>query len=81
MRAAGDAGRAIELTDGRARALHPAAATVTGRQRFATTSPTCSAPTGADAEAMEELKRAVAIFAEIGEPGKLEPEIWKLSEW
>ncbi len=36
---------------------------------------------GRDAEAIEELKRAVAIFAEIGEPGKLEPEIWKLSEW
>ena len=30
---------------------------------------------------MEELKRAVAIFAEIGAPGELEPEIWKLSEW
>jgi hypothetical protein len=36
---------------------------------------------GRDAEAIEELKHAVAIFAEIGEPGKLEPEIWKLSEW
>ncbi len=36
---------------------------------------------GRDVEAIEELKRAVAIFAEIGEPGKLEPEIWKLSEW
>lgn len=32
-------------------------------------------------EAMVELKHAVAIFAEIGEPGRLEPEIWKLSEW
>ena len=32
-------------------------------------------------EAMAELKAAVAIFAEVGEEGKLEPEIWKLSEW
>jgi DNA-binding SARP family transcriptional activator len=36
---------------------------------------------GRDDESMEELKRAVAIFAEVGEEGKLEPEIWKLSEW
>ena len=34
-----------------------------------------------DEESMEELKRAVAIFAEVGAPGELEPEIWKLSEW
>lgn len=33
-------------------------------------------------EAMDHLKRAVAIFAEIsGRPGVLEPEIWKLVEW
>jgi hypothetical protein len=30
---------------------------------------------------MAELKTAVAIFAEVGEQGKLEPEIWKLSAW
>jgi hypothetical protein len=30
-------------------------------------------------DAMDELKRAVAIFAEVGEQGRLEPEIWKLS--
>ena len=36
---------------------------------------------GRDDEAMAELKAAVAIFAEVGEQGKLEPEIWKLSEW
>lgn len=35
---------------------------------------------GRRGEAMAELKHAVAIFAEIGEPGRLEPEIWKLSE-
>jgi DNA-binding SARP family transcriptional activator len=32
-------------------------------------------------EAMDHLKRAVAIFAEVGEPGALEPEIWKLVSW
>jgi tetratricopeptide (TPR) repeat protein len=32
-------------------------------------------------EAMAELKQAVAIFAEVGEQGRLEPEIWKLVEW
>jgi tetratricopeptide (TPR) repeat protein len=32
-------------------------------------------------EAMAHLKHAVAIFAEVGEPGTLEPEIWKLVAW
>ena len=33
-------------------------------------------------EAMEHLKRAVAIFADVGgRPGEFEPEIWKLVEW
>ena len=32
-------------------------------------------------ESMEELKLAVALFAEIGEEGRLEPEIWKLTDW
>jgi tetratricopeptide (TPR) repeat protein len=33
-------------------------------------------------DAMQELKTAVAIFAEIGSPsGTFEPEIWKLVEW
>ena len=32
-------------------------------------------------DSMAELKQAVAIFAEVGEEGKLEPEIWKLVEW
>jgi DNA-binding SARP family transcriptional activator/Tfp pilus assembly protein PilF len=36
---------------------------------------------GQHAEAMDHLKRAVAIFAEVGEPGALEPEIWKLVSW
>jgi len=31
---------------------------------------------------MEELKRAVGIFADIDlETGDLQPEIWKLTEW
>ncbi len=38
--------------------------------------------TGQAEEAMDHLKRAVALFAEIGgRPGELEPEIWKLVEW
>jgi DNA-binding SARP family transcriptional activator len=32
-------------------------------------------------ESMAHLKRAVEIFAEIGEEGELQPEIWKLAEW
>ncbi len=32
-------------------------------------------------EALEELKKAVTIFAEVGKPGEMEPEIWKLVDW
>lgn len=33
-------------------------------------------------DAMEHLKVAVSIFADVGgQPGELEPEIWKLVEW
>jgi len=32
-------------------------------------------------ESMAHLKRAVEIFAEIGEGDELQPEIWKLVEW
>jgi DNA-binding SARP family transcriptional activator len=32
-------------------------------------------------DAMFHLKRAVAIFSEVGEPGEMEPAIWKLVEW
>lgn len=33
-------------------------------------------------EAMEHLKRAVALFAEVGgRPGELRPDVWKLVEW
>lgn len=31
--------------------------------------------------AMVELKHAVTIFTEIGEPDRLQPDIWKLQEW
>lgn len=34
-----------------------------------------------DDEAMAALKEAVTLFAEVGEDGRLEPEIWKLTEW
>lgn len=36
---------------------------------------------GRNAEAMEHLKRAVALFAEIGEPRQQPPEAWKLAAW
>jgi DNA-binding SARP family transcriptional activator/predicted ATPase len=36
---------------------------------------------GRGEEAMEHLKAAVAIFAEVGEPGILEPGIWRLVDW
>ena len=37
--------------------------------------------TGRQDASMGELKLAVALFAEIGEEGRLEPEIWKLTDW
>jgi DNA-binding SARP family transcriptional activator/tetratricopeptide (TPR) repeat protein len=36
---------------------------------------------GRAGEAMSHLKQAVAIFAEVGEPGRLQPEIWRLVDW
>jgi len=36
---------------------------------------------GRQEESMAHLKQAVEIFAEIGEEGELQPEIWKLAEW
>jgi len=36
---------------------------------------------GRHEEAMEELKRAVSLFADIGEPGELQPAIWRLIDW
>jgi len=38
--------------------------------------------TGRPDEALDHLRRAVALFADVGgRPGDLEPEIWKLVEW
>ena len=80
MRPTGETERALELTRaGLARAVevgdrHREAAL---RNRLAD----LLHAAGRDDEAMPELKAAVAIFAEVGEQGKLEPEIWKLSEW
>jgi DNA-binding SARP family transcriptional activator/tetratricopeptide (TPR) repeat protein len=38
--------------------------------------------TGRPVEALDHLRRAVTLFAEVGgRPGELEPEIWKLVEW
>ena len=51
-------------------------------RRSRTTSPTSSMRPGRTDEAMAHLKRAVALFAEVGgRPGELEPEIWKLVTW
>ena len=36
---------------------------------------------GRGAEAMEHLKRAVSIFAEVGQESGPEPDIWMLSHW
>ncbi len=36
---------------------------------------------GREEESMAHLREAVAIFAEVGEPGEMQPEIWKLVEW
>jgi DNA-binding SARP family transcriptional activator/Tfp pilus assembly protein PilF len=36
---------------------------------------------GRQEESMTHLKQAVEIFAEVGEEGELQPEIWKLVEW
>ncbi len=78
--AAGDTERAIELTRRgieRTIALGDRHREAALRNRHADLLHTA----GRRDEAMAELKAAVAIFAEVGEEGKLEPEIWKLSEW
>jgi DNA-binding SARP family transcriptional activator len=36
---------------------------------------------GRDEEAMGHLRLSAAIFADVGEPDELRPEIWKLTEW
>jgi predicted ATPase/DNA-binding SARP family transcriptional activator len=37
--------------------------------------------TGREQESMAHFTRAVELFAEIGERGELQPEVWKLVEW
>ena len=79
-RAAGDAAHARELTE-RALAL---CATLGDRHREAALRNNLADllhGVGRHGEAMEELKRAVALFAEIGEPGELQPAIWRLTDW
>ena len=36
---------------------------------------------GRHEDAMDQLKRAVAIFAEVGAEGEPQPEVWKLARW
>jgi tetratricopeptide (TPR) repeat protein len=36
---------------------------------------------GREDEAMQHLKAAVVIFMDVGDPGEMEPEKWKLVEW
>ncbi len=36
---------------------------------------------GLPEESMSQLKRAVEIFAEVGEEETMQPGIWKLTEW
>ena len=36
---------------------------------------------GRSDDAMDHLKAAAAILAEVGEPGVMHPEVWKLVEW
>ena len=78
--AAGDSRRAIELTE----AGILLTVTLGDRHREAALRNNLADllhAAGRRQEAMAELKQAVAAFAEVGEAGKLEPEIWKLSEW
>jgi tetratricopeptide (TPR) repeat protein len=78
--AGGDASRAIELTA----AGIELTVTLGDRHREAALRNNLADvlhAAGRKDEAMGELKQAVAIFAEVGEEGRLEPEIWKLSEW
>lgn len=36
---------------------------------------------GRQADAMDQVRQAVTIVAAIGEPGELQPELWRLVEW
>jgi DNA-binding SARP family transcriptional activator len=77
---AGELDRAIALTE-RAITL---ADTIADRHRLAALHNNLAdllKAAGRTSASMRELKRAVTLFAEIGEPGAMEPEVWKLVEW
>src|SRR5262245_21118671 len=80
-RSAGDLGRALDLTQ-TALAL---CATQGDRHREAALHSNLADllhATGRHEEAIDQLKLAAAIFAQIGgSDGNLQPEIWKLVEW
>ncbi len=78
--AAGDPGQAVET----ARAALDAAVTIGDRHREAAIRNNLADAlhaAGRRDEALDELKQAVTIFAEVGRPGGMEPEIWKLVDW
>jgi DNA-binding SARP family transcriptional activator len=79
-RSSGAAEEAVEL----ARAALDTAVTIGDRHREAALRNNLADAlhaAGRREEALAELKAAVAIFAEIGHPGSMEPEIWKLVDW
>lgn len=76
----GDVGRAVGLTE-RALALSDA---VGDRHRQAALHNNLAdllKAAGRSADSMRHLRRAVTLFAEIGAPATMEPEVWKLVEW
>jgi tetratricopeptide (TPR) repeat protein len=80
MGRAGDLATAVDLTE-RALALSD---TVGDRHRQAALHNNLAdllKASGRRTESMRHLKRAVTLFAEIGAPGTMEPEVWKLVEW
>jgi DNA-binding SARP family transcriptional activator len=79
-RSSGQAAEAVRL----AREALDAAVTIGDRHREAALRNNLADALHADGrrdEALSELKTAVALFAEIGQPGAMEPEIWKLVDW
>jgi DNA-binding SARP family transcriptional activator len=76
----GELARAVELTE-RALVL---ADTIGDRHRQAALHNNMAdllKAAGRRADSMRHLKRAVTLFAQIGAPGAMEPEVWKLVEW
>ena len=80
LRKQGELDRALDLTD-EALAL---CRTVGDRHREAALTNNAADllhAAGRREEAMARLRSAVGIFAEIGDAGAMQPEIWKLVEW